>query len=304
MAKKRPNPLIQKGLRYPLEAAGLTIALSVFRCLPVERASNFGAWLGRSIGPRLGITSRARRNLRIAFPEISEAEREEIVLGMWDNLGRVAGEYCHLKEITAPASGRVLSVGFEHAEPLRRREAAGITVSGHLANWEILPVVAAREGHRFTSIVREPNNPLVRRALSSLRGVSGGNRAPKGAEGARQAIRVLKAGETLGLLVDQKMNDGIAVPFFGQPAMTAPAVAQLALRFGCPVYPVRIERLGPARFRMTCYPALSLPDSGDRQADVQQIMETINTLLETWIRARPAEWLWLHRRWPKESNIP
>lgn len=302
MAKTAAKGFFQAGLRYPLEAAGLYVALSVFRCLPVERASNFGAWLGRSIGPRLAITRRARRNLQLAFPETSEAEREAIVLGMWDNLGRVVGEYCHLKEITAPESGRVLGVGFEHTDPLRRREHAGITVSGHLANWEILPVVAAREGLCFTSIVREPNNPLVRRTLASLRGVSGGKRAPKGREGAKQAIRVLKAGETLGLLVDQKMNDGISVPFFGQPAMTAPAVAQLALRFGCPVYPVRIERLGPARFRMTCYPALSLPDSGERQADVQQAMETINGMLETWIRERPAEWLWLHRRWPKKID--
>jgi KDO2-lipid IV(A) lauroyltransferase len=95
-----------------------------------------------------------------------------------------------------------------------------------------------------------------------------------------------------------KMNDGIAIPFFGRDAMTAPAIAQLALRFNCPIVPFRAERLGGAHFRLTVYPPLELPRTGNREADIRALMVQINTLLEQWVRARPEQWLWLHRRWP------
>jgi len=211
----------------------------------------------------------------------------------------VVGEYGHLQTIAAAENSRVECVGLEHIAPLRQGDAAGIFFSGHLANWEILPTVAAREGVTMTNIVREPNNPLVRGTLAALRGFEAERSISKGPEGARQAVKVLKNGGVLALLIDQKMNQGIDVPFFGQAAKTAPAAAQFALRFRCPIFPARVERLGPARFRLTCYPPLTLPDSGNREDDVLEMMTVINAMLEDWIRARPEEWLWLHRCWPK-----
>ena len=101
------------------------------------------------------------------------------------------------------------------------------------------------------------------------------------------------------MLMDQKMNDGIEARFFGRPAMTAPALAALALRLRCPVVPAHVERLGPARFRLVCDPPLPLPGTGNRAADVLVLTQMVNDRLEQWIRARPGEWLWLHRRWPK-----
>ena len=100
------------------------------------------------------------------------------------------------------------------------------------------------------------------------------------------------------MLVDQKLNDGIAVPFFGRPAMTAPALGLLALRVDCTVLPTRVERLNHARFRLTLYPPLELPRSGDRDANVAALMTAVNTTLEGWIRERPEQWFWVHSRWP------
>jgi KDO2-lipid IV(A) lauroyltransferase len=123
---------------------------------------------------------------------------------------------------------------------------------------------------------------------------------PKGAEGARGALRHLLAGGVLAMLVDQKMNDGIAATLFGHRAMTASAGAALALRFRCKLLPAHAERLGPARLRIVVEAPLPLPDSGDRAADVTALTQAMNGCVERWIAARPAEWLWLHRRWPKE----
>jgi KDO2-lipid IV(A) lauroyltransferase len=100
------------------------------------------------------------------------------------------------------------------------------------------------------------------------------------------------------MLVDQKLNDGIAVPFFGRDAMTAPALARLALRFGSPVLPVRVERLPRARFRVVVEPPIRYQRSGDAARDTLALMTQVNQVLERWIRAKPDHWFWLHRRWP------
>ena len=207
----------------------------VFGLLPVERASALGGMLARLIGPRLGVTNRARRNLRCAFPELEEGEIERIIVRMWDNLGRIAAEYPHLRNIRVfDPSGLVETHGFEHMD---RAVAAGrrmIIFSGHIANWEIGMLAAVQYGIRVSQIYCAANNPLVDRIIRRFRG-DAGELIPKGAAGARGAFAALHRGEHLTLLADQKLNDGIAASFFGRPAMTAPALALLALRFDCDV---------------------------------------------------------------------
>ncbi len=290
-----------KRLRYRIEALALRVAFALLGFLPVDAASNLGGFLGRNIGPRLLVSARARRNLRLAFPEIGAAEMARIVRGMWDNLGRVAAEYPHIGEIAAPESGRIDWVDSAPVRAMRDRGTAGILVSAHLGNWEVMTAAAIQRGLDMTIIVREPNNPFVRPMIERLRAVAGGERAPKGIRGAKAAFEALRQGRVLGLLYDQKMNDGVAVPFFGIEAMTPAAPAQLALRLGCPLVPVRVERVGPARFRLGSYEALALPDSGDRQADTVAVMTALNEILEGWIRDKPEQWLWLHRRWPEAA---
>jgi Kdo2-lipid IVA lauroyltransferase/acyltransferase len=294
-AEARPAAL---RLRHRLEAAGAAVLFAVFWALPFDWASGLGGWLGRHIGPHLGVSKRAWLNLRRALPELSGAEIARIVADMWDNLGRVAAEYPHLRQIRVfDPEGRVETRGIEHMD---RAVAGGrrmIIFSGHLANWEIAALAAAQYGIAVAQIYRAANNPLVDRVIARCRG-GGALYIPKGSRAAKGALETLREGGHLTLLADQKMNDGIAVPFFGRPAMTAPALAQLALRFDCDVLPARVERLNGAHFRLTVHPPLPLPKSGDRHADVLALMTAVNATLEAWIRDRPAEWFWLHRRWP------
>lgn len=290
-------------LGYRIEAALAAACIGVLRLLPLDRASALGGTLARTIGPHLGITRRARHNLALALPALSEAEREAVIRGMWDNLGRVAFEYPHLRQIKVFAGdGRVELRGLDNLE---RAIAAGrrvILFSGHLGNWEIAALAGGQYGIEIAQIYRAANNPLVDAMLARLRGRLG-ELIPKGAVASRRAVAVLRRGGHLSLLADQKLNDGIAVPFFGRDAMTAPALALLALRFDCDVLPVRVERLvehpkGGAHFRLTVYPPLTPPDSGDRDADTLALMTLVNRTLEAWIRERPEQWFWLHRRWP------
>jgi Kdo2-lipid IVA lauroyltransferase/acyltransferase len=233
-----------------------------FTFLSLDTASAVGGALARRIGPILSVSRHARRNISRAFPELSKTEIANIVAGMWDNLGRVAAEYPHLQKIRVfKPGGRIETRGFEHVD---RAVAAGrriIFFSGHIANWELGMLAGVQYGIPVAQIYRASNNPLIDRMIVRFRGERG-EFIPKGAVGARRAITALWRGTHLALLADQKMNDGIPVPFFGRLAMTAPALAVLALRFDCEVLPLRVERVDGARFRVTAFPPLPLPHSG------------------------------------------
>jgi Kdo2-lipid IVA lauroyltransferase/acyltransferase len=281
-----------------LEAWGAALSFGAFKLLPRDHASALGGALARRVGPFLGASKHARRNISRAFPELPETEIERVVTGMWDNLGRVVAEYPHLRKVFIfEPDGIVETQGFENVD---RAIAAGrrmIFFSGHIANWEIAMLAGVQYGIPVAQIYRAANNPLMDRMIARFRG-DGGEFIPKGAIGARRAVTALRRGTHLALLADQKMNDGIPVAFFGHPAMTAPAIAVLALRFDCDVLPLRVERLDGARFRVTVFPPLPLARSGEPHADAAALMVRVNATLEAWIRDRPEQWLWIHRRWP------
>ena len=286
-------------LSHLAEGAGAVAIYAVFRLLPLDAASALGGFLARSIGPRLAVSCRAQRNLRRAIPEISEAEGWRVIRGMWDNLGRVIAEYPHLGEYQAYAEGgRIEMRGAEHIRNQRAPGKRTIFFSGHFGNWEVPTLAVTQAGLGVVEIYRAANNPIVDRLINHSRSVVGSELAAKGSAAARRALAAMKNGRHIAMLVDQKMNDGIAVPFFGRDAMTAPALARLALRFDCDVVPVRVDRLRGARFRITAEPPLDLPRSGDDDADTLAIMTRVNQVLERWIRERPDHWFWLHRRWP------
>ena len=297
MAKPR-SPLVKwltRHVAHPLETALVSLAVAMFRARTPERASDLGARIGRTLGPRLPSHRTARRNLERAFPEKSAAEIDAILTGMWDNLGRTIGEYAHLDAL---GERNTELVGREVLEAMRDDGRAGILVSGHLANWEVPSVASRKLGLELALVFRAPNNPGVGDLLVGLRGAATSTHIPKGPDGARTLTRVLSNGGHVGMLIDQKMNDGIPVHFFGRDAMTAPAAATLALRLGIPIAPARTERLGGARFRVTILPPLEPPNTGDRSTDARILTERVTALLETWIRERPEQWLWTHRRWP------
>jgi KDO2-lipid IV(A) lauroyltransferase len=150
------------------------------------------------------------------------------------------------------------------------------------------------------TMVREPNNPYVRALLEERRNVVGGRRIPKGRDGARAMLEAIRRGAKIPILVDQKASDGEQLRFFGKPAMTTTAIAELAIRRHVPLLLVRFERRGPGRFHMTILPPLKPPKMEDRMQAARAYMQAINDQLEAWIREKPEDWLWLHRRWPRK----
>ncbi len=290
-----------------VERTAFQASVSLLRSLDPVRASNLGAALAGRLGPPLPVSRVADRNLRLALPSLGAEARREVVRGMWESVGRTVGELPHLASLTNTSSGPGWEVtGLDILQEQAARGGPAIFFSAHIGNWEMLPPILARLGIHMASFYRALSNGAVDQAVNGLRRKAVGADLPmfpKGATGARGALAHLSRGGYLGMLVDQKMNDGIPVEFFGRTAMTAPALAALALRFRCPVIPGRIRRTGPARLRLEVESALALPDSGDRQQDIATLMRMVNATLERWITDEPRSWLWLHRRWPKTEIL-
>lgn len=289
-----------KKLSYMIEATALWFAFAVFRVLGAETASNFGGWVGRAVGPRLATSRKARNNLARSFPDWDGPRLDAVIRGMWDNLGRVIAEYPHLETITM---NNLVIEGGEHLEAIGEQSPLIVT-GGHLANWELLPTVMNyRLSRPIVGVYREPNNPYVAAILERCRNFGNrGGYVPKSSTGTRALVREIHQGGRIGILIDQKYNEGIPVEFFGRKAMTSAAAAQLSRKYNAPVLPLRVIR-EKTRFRIVLEaPVLPEPalGSGGDESD-EAVMLAANRRLERWIREYPEQWLWLHRRWDSKA---
>jgi KDO2-lipid IV(A) lauroyltransferase len=293
-------------LRYRLEAAGFFLLMALFRLMGVDLASAAGGLLGRMVFYRTRLTARARANLTAAYPEKNTDQIEAILQEMWDNLGRVVAEYAHLDKLSLNGSHpRIEIANIGIADRVLAQGRGILFVSGHFGNWEVMPLAAYQHGVEGGEVYRPVNNPLVDRWIVEQRRKNGPkDQITKGAQGTKRIFTLLRAGKAIFMLVDQKTNEGLPVPFFRRTAMTTAAPAVLALKLDAIVVPISNERLNGARFRLTVHDPIAFAPTGDHDRDVLALTARINQIIEQCVRSRPSQWLWIHRRWPKEGDRP
>ena len=290
-----------KQLRYLLEASTLRLPLAFFRMFGQDRAGAIaGSLVGRA-GPKLGISRRARKNIAYAMPELSGEEIDRIVKGMWTNLGQTISEYAFLEDFRKPEIARRIELqGTEVLEGVKQHGKGGIFVSGHFANWELMPLVMQINGSEGGEVYRHANNPYVNDWMVDLRARATRNvQIPKGATGARQIVRLLRENKFIAMLVDQKMNDGIEARFFNQPAMTTAAPAGLAVRYDAPLIPVHFIRKNGSNFLLRVYEPIYATEGAEPFGEIMRLTQALNDFLEARIRELPSQWLWVHNRWKK-----
>lgn len=291
-------------LRYFAEAALFFPFMALFRLLGIDAASALGSFIGRHIFYRLPPANTARQNLLAAYPDKSKAEREHIVREVCDNLGRVVAEYAHLGKMTFGTGGRVKVEGVEYAREATQLGKGVIFVSGHFANWEVMPVAAQHSGVEGAIVYRPPNNPFVDRWISRQRSKQGPReQITKSAQGTRRIFTLLRRSKCIFMLVDQKTYQGVPAPFYGRDALTTSAPASLALKMGVALVPTSCERLDGARFVVRVHPPITMTPSGDFDADVLALTKKINETIEAIVRYRPSQWLWTHRRWTGPRDL-
>jgi KDO2-lipid IV(A) lauroyltransferase len=264
----------------------------------LDAFGTFLGWLVWALRIRRGIVM---SNLRLAFPEKTEAERRAIARKTFLNLGRMITDFLRVPNLSKEELERLFV--YEGWEGFEKAKAAGkgvIACTGHFGNFDLLAAAQTLRGVPVTMITREMGRSGANDLWRDARRRSGvEDLVVRKGETLKAATRALKSGRNLGYVIDQNQprRHAIFPTFFGVPAATAATPAWLALRTGAPVVFTLSFPLEDGRHKLVIEGPLQVPDTGDRQRDVLAFMQDLNDRLERWVRLHPEQWYWLHRRW-------
>jgi len=261
-------------------------------------AGRLVAWITFQLSKRLRAI--AEHNLKLALPELSQAGREQIVRGVFANLGRLLAEFCQLPKLDARnVSECVIYDGYENFAKALDRGQGVLFLTAHYGAWELCPYAHALYGHPLKFVVRPIDNPLVDQLVNRYR-MGSGNQIIEKKNSLREILVTLKRGEAVGILIDQNTfrEAGVFAPFFNIPACTTTSLATIALRTGAAVVPgVLIWDAALRKHRLRFEPPVPLLQTGNKQEDILANTTRYNQVLEELVRKHPEQWLWVHRRW-------
>ena len=288
-------------MRQRLEFALVWLLLELLGLLPRRVARAVGAgigWIAYAATPRL--RRAGLKNLELAFPEKPVIEREKILRAMYRQLGWQLAEFCHMSSYTLERANQLIRYeGLENYLAAQRRGQGVLVLTGHLGAWELSSFYHSLAGHPMSMVIRRLDNPWINRLVNDIRTQHGNRVLPKD-DFARGLIAAMRAGDTVGVLMDTNMTppQGVFVDFFGRTACTASGVARVALRTGAAVLPgFLVWEAAEKRYVLHFLPELQLIDTGDSEADAIANTQLFTTALENVIRRYPEQWLWVHRRW-------
>jgi KDO2-lipid IV(A) lauroyltransferase len=292
-------------MRHRIEFLLVRTLIGVVRFLPGRLVGPCGAVVGLAFyafdrAHRLV----AERNVEAAFPARPPAERHRIVRGAFQHFGRLLFEL--LKFSTLSPRQMLSRVEFEGEERVRAAYAQGkgvLFVTGHFGFWELQALVHPLRLQPMAVLARALDNQALNVVLEQMR-TRTGNSVIYRRGTMRRVLRMLHAGEGVGVLIDQHVGsrDAIQVDFFNRPAATTPAVAALALRTGARVVPLFALPLGGGRYRMI-YEHPVEPPPADAPDAVRELTQRCTDVLEMYVRRHPELWLWMHRRWRDEAAV-
>ena len=288
-------------MRQRLEYALVWLVVRLLGALPRPLARGAGILLARTVYLLHGRLRRVgMRNLEMVFPEKSRAARKKILRGVFTGLGRQLAEFCRFPKYTLKNVGEVaIYDGFEHFEAARARGKGVLFLTAHLGGWEIGSFAHSIYGNPLRIVVRPLDNPYLDRLVDRYRTLHGNSTFGK-QDFARGLLAAMKAGETVGILMDQNMTPpaGVFVDFFGQPACTASGLARVAARTGAAVVPgFTIWDATLRKYRIRFEPVIELTRTGDEEADAVSNTAKFTKVIEEFARRYPEQWLWVHRRW-------
>jgi KDO2-lipid IV(A) lauroyltransferase len=288
-------------LRERLENLALRLVAGAVGVLPRSVARAVGSGLGAAAWVLLGRLRRVgMRNLEVAFPEKTEAEREAILRGVFRSLGWQVGEFCKMGGYSAEQASRFIRYdGLEHYLAARAKGKGVLVLTGHLGAWELSSFYHSLMGYPMSLVIRRLDNPLVDEFVNRIRCLHG-NRVIHKDEFARGLLSSMHRGETVGILMDTNMTppQGVFVPYFGVDACTASGLARVALHSGAAVLPgFLVWEAAEKKYVLRFGEELDLIQTGDVTRDIVANTALFTATTEAYVRRYPEQWLWVHRRW-------
>ncbi|NBV05649.1 MAG: hypothetical protein EBS06_00230 [Proteobacteria bacterium] len=289
-----------KTARYLLEAVVVDFGIWLFYSIGLQNASEVAAKISVFVSKKIAVHKLAYKNLSDAMPNLTELEKEKILHDMWDNLGRVVGEYPHIAKYKPEQVMKFVTISpetFSNLTAMKNSQKGGIVFSGHIGNWELGPKVLLNYGIKVGTVYRPLNNPYVEEMTSSIRETEMITKSP---QGNRRIIEIIKNGGYVIILADQKISEGEPVKFFHDMAVTTTSIARIALKYDVPLIPARIIRTAKGfEFKAEVEKPLEIQKSENINDNVLKLTLEINRKLESWIREYPAQWFWVHNRWKR-----
>ena len=288
-------------LRERVEFAALRVFVNVLKAMPRGMGRRVGAAVGAVAYRVLGrLRKVGRQNLKLAFPEKSDAERDAILRKLFRSLGWQMAEFCQMPKYTQEgASGFIRYEGLENYLRARDKGRGVLVLTGHLGAWELSSFYHSLMGMPMGMVIRRLDNPLVDDYVNRVRTLHG-NRVIHKDDFARGLIVSMRAGETVGILMDTNMTppQGVFVPFFGVEACTGSGMARVALKTGAAVVPgFLLWDEGEGRYVLRFGEEIAMVETGDAEMDAVTNTAIFTQVLEEYVREYPEQWLWMHRRW-------
>jgi len=288
-------------MRQQLEFALAWLLIKFIGALPRPLARAAGiilAWKVYFLHVRLRRVG--MRNLALAFPEKSRREHKRILRGVFTSFGRQVAEVCLFPKYTRENINRVVVYdGFENFDRALARGKGVLFLTAHLGGWELSAFAHSLQGYPLHVVMRPLDNPYLDRLTRQYRTMHGNSMVDKD-DFVRGLLSAMKAGETVGILMDTNMTppQGVFVDFFGIPACTASGLARIALRTDAAVVPgFTIWDPALRKYRLRFDPELKLIRTGDDDADAVANTALFTRIIEDYVRRYPDQWLWVHRRW-------
>ena len=284
-----------------LAYAAVWLILKALGALPRPVARGFAASVTSllfCLQPKLRKT--AEFNLRLAFPDWTDAERKEVTRKMVRNLGWMAAEFARFPRLTKENIEKVVILeGHENFLEGQRRGNGVLYLTGHIGAWELSSFAHALYGYPLHYIARPLDNKRLDALVNQYR-CSSGNQPIFKNESARVMLKILKDSGTIGILADQNTmpEEGVFVDFFGTPACATTGIARVALHTGAAVVPGYAywdETI--QKYRLRFEPPVDLVRTGDTERDVFRNTQRFAKAIEEIIRKHPDQWVWVHKRW-------
>ena len=284
-----------KIIKYFFEFIFIYTLLIIFKIIGYKTASNFGAIIGKKIGPLFRSNTKIQSNLANSNIGISQEDRKSIIENMWSNYGRILSEYVYLKKFRNNDLNQFIEIeGLNYLDEIKNNNEQAVFISGHFNNFELMAMEIEKAGINLCAIYRPLNNPFLNIIMESIRkNYICKNQIKKGKSGSRDLINLFKKNFSAALMIDQRVSEGEDIDLFNRSAKTTTIPAQLVKKYGCSIIPVYIERVKNYHFKLY----FNKPIKFDDNLSHQQITLELNKILEKMILKNPDQWIWSHDRW-------
>ncbi len=281
---------------YLIEFILIKIFFFILIIIGYKNGSNLGNFIGRLLGPIFRSRKLIENNLDQSGI-IDKRNYNTIISKIYGNYGRILAEYPFLKAFRNNKLNKFIEIdGLDNLYKIKKEKKRAVFISGHFNNFELMALQIEKAGINLCAIYRPLNNTFLNKTMEEIReNFICKNQIKKGRSGTRQIIENIKKGNSVALMIDQRVREGIKINFFGKPASTTTIPAQLIKKYKCDLVPIYIERRRNNYFKMF----VSEPIKIGSNKSIKEITEHLNKILEKMVLKNIDQWIWTHDRWKK-----